>query len=242
METTLAEAIREYRATGNLNAGLQAGRKLIQADQKEQAYRLFDILYLGNVDTFPDRVKGASQEYHADITETVTYHDQPLIRREYQALEAMAQRASRRAALDVSDNHLRSVSLSNSGLQEVPEELIQLPYLQKLYLANNQLTTPQGLPNLPQLTDLILTGTPLTTLQGLPNLPQLKSLDLRVTPLTTLTGLPNLPKLECLDLNGTPIETLQDLPPLEKLREIWIRGILVLVGLAVRLVLLVVLR
>jgi len=63
-----------------------------------------------------------------------------------------------------------------SGLQEVPEELIQLPYLNILYLNGNPLKTLQHLPNLPQLQELYLGLSALTTLQDLPPLKKLKSI------------------------------------------------------------------
>jgi len=189
METTLAKAIREYRATGNLDTGLQAGRKLIQADKREEAYRLFDILYLHHLPIFPDRVKGFSPEYHADITETETYHRRALIRREYQALEGIAQRAGHERPEEyfshnypdpisawVRKQHILGLSLIDATLEQIPPELHQLPHLTDLFFRNTSLTTLQGMPNLPQLKRLHLDGTRLTTLQELRPLKKLEQM------------------------------------------------------------------
>jgi len=182
MDSQLAELIRKYKTTPDLDNGLRSANELLRTGRKEEAFRFLDTVYMHHLETLPGVVAEVSQEYHADITETVEYRNNDevtnqIVRREAQALEAIAERASIKPDVwNLTVHHVRVYFLTNSGLQEVPEELIQLPHLNILALNGNQLKTLQHLPNLPQLKQLYLGANPLKTLQDLPPLKKLAAI------------------------------------------------------------------
>jgi len=70
-----AEAIRTYHENPGLDEGLRGAHALLKAGEREDAFGLLDLVYLNHIDTFPDRVKEVSPEFHADITERVEFQD-----------------------------------------------------------------------------------------------------------------------------------------------------------------------
>lgn len=104
---------------------------------------------------------------------------------------------------------LRTLSLSNLGLETVPD-LQNLTELQVLSLANNDLKNLDGLIGLPNLTRLILSGNPITSFEAL----QGRSLnELRFTGsgLQTLDGLTSV-SVNWLILSGNSLTSTQGMP------------------------------
>jgi len=164
MDSQLAELIRKYEGMPDLDNGLRTANELLRAGSKEDAFRFLDTVYMHHLHTLPGVVAEVSPEYHADITTRVGYINESatrafqIVRREAQALEAIAERGTRPRITEITkEQHVRQL-LMEYDLREVPEELIQLPYLQMLYLNNNPLKTLQGLPKLPQLRYIRLRG------------------------------------------------------------------------------------
>jgi len=223
MDSTLLEAIREYRNTGFLQEGLRVGRELLRADRKEDAFNLFDRVYLNHLEAFPPRVKYISQEFYADITERVKFQGErnthQIVRREAQALERIAEQTTRRPRIEKCSAARQTYELDiyNRGLDSIPPELYQIPHLQELYLGWSQLTSLEGLPNFSQLRHLWLKNNNLTNLQGLPNLPQLHKLHLGNNQLTNINGILKLQNLGDLALWENP--ELQDLKTIQELKD-----------------------
>jgi len=175
MDSQLAELIRKYKSTPDLDNGLRSAKQLLRAGRKEDAFRFLDTVYMHHLHTLPGAVAEVSPEYHADITETGIYHGEGLVRREQRALEAIGERINSRPIVVIKEHHVNYLTLARKGLQQIPEGLTQLLCLQDLNLNANPLATIQGLPNLPQLQHIRLSRTSLKTLQ---DLPQLQSIEL----------------------------------------------------------------
>jgi len=160
------------------------------------------------------------------VTETVEFEDteetHQIVRREAQALEAIAQQTSRRPRiLRVSEaGKTFQLELTGNGLGSIPQELYQLSQLKELCLSHNPLTNLGGLLNLLQLQRLYLHYNQLKTLEGMPNLQQLKELMLYRNQLTSLEGMPNLQQLRELYLQYNLLTSLEGMPSLPKLQEI----------------------
>jgi len=180
--------IRDFQENPGLDEGLRGAHRLLKAGEQEAAFDLLDIVYLNHPNTFPERVIEVSPEFHADVTETVEFkgarQSYNIVRREAQALEAIAQQANIRPRIyELSETgQTYELSLSHTKLGSILEELYRFPKLEALLLVDSQLTNLEGLPNLPQLKNLYLESNPLTTLEGMPYLPQLHILELRRTP------------------------------------------------------------
>jgi len=175
MDSRLTKATREYNANPSLDSGLALATEHLRAGTPQhETFRLLDKLYLQHGDQLRERlaqpnVTEGFSRYHADITETVEYTmrnfgtgeilptGQIVVRREAQALEAMDERARAGPFVNgVTEHHVRHLSLHNMAVQ-VPEELIQLPYLERLYLGTSGVKTFEGIQNLPKLKYISLT-------------------------------------------------------------------------------------
>jgi internalin A len=104
---------------------------------------------------------------------------------------------------------LRSLSLTNLGLETVPD-LQNLSELQFLSLANNNIQTLDGLIGLPNLARLILSGNPITSFEALQGR-SLDELSLTGSGLQTLDGLTSL-TVSSLNLLGNSLTSTQGLP------------------------------
>jgi len=197
-----------------LEASLKEAARF-QRTNRTAAFHKFDILYMQYGEEFRSRIQPYSQDFHADITETVEFQTledtHQIVRREAQALERMKKPGClpgyiRPSIRELGETgNIYQLGLDHMSLKRIPQELYQLPQLRGLVMNGNKLTTLNGMPNLSQLQTLYINQNQLSNLEGLPNLLQLKGLYLIGNPITSLRGLPSLPKLKTFDLSRNPI-------------------------------------
>lgn len=108
--------------------------------------------------------------------------------------------------------------MSNQLTGSLPTEL-RLPYLQSLYLSDNQITTVPDW-SLPLLQVLALDENLLTTVPNFSALPLLQTLDLWGNQLTTVPDLSAMPNLWWLDLDNNRLTTLPDFSAIALLQEL----------------------
>ncbi|KAF0691990.1 Aste57867_16896 [Aphanomyces stellatus] len=104
---------------------------------------------------------------------------------------------------------LSNLNLSKNAIREMECDLSMLPYVSRLNLSHNQLSTlPQSLhAHLPQLTQLLLAHNRFTTLESLQTLSTLTVLDLAsndIAHIDQLDYLQSLPLLTDLQIQGNP--------------------------------------
>jgi len=128
----------------------------------------------------------------------------------------------------VSLTHLERLYLYNNQLTALPESIISLTHLERLYLYNNQLTIlPESIASLTQLQRLDLRNNQLTALpESIASLTQLQELNLSNNELRSLPeSLASLTQLQVLDLCNNQLKSLpESLAPLTQLRWLKIYG------------------
>ncbi len=112
------------------------------------------------------------------------------------------------------------LDLSGGKLAYLPNELLELTWLEELGLGGNSLSDLTGLEVLKNLNRLDLGHNELTNINVLSNLTNLKRIDLEGNQITHLDALANLKKLEFLRLNLNPISNLKSLGALPKLKHL----------------------
>lgn len=110
---------------------------------------------------------------------------------------------------------LETLDLSNNGLVAVPSEIFTLPYLRKLYLADNELRN-EGFANImkPVKAPLVYLNLASTEIGRIPDfgvLPELLHLNLSMNVLKKLTPQQFAPlcQIKQVDLNGTKVGACQ---------------------------------
>jgi hypothetical protein len=128
----------------------------------------------------------------------------------------------------ISLTHLERLYLYNNQLTALPESIISLTHLERLYLYNNQLTIlPESIASLTQLQRLDLRNNQLTALpESIASLTQLQELNLSNNELRSLPeSLASLTQLQVLDLCNNQLKSLpESLAPLTQLRWLKIYG------------------
>lgn len=112
------------------------------------------------------------------------------------------------------------LNLSHLGLEKIPNEILELKQLEKLYLSCNQISDPRSLEQLKQLTELDLSNNKIFSSRRLGHLQQLVRLDLSGNKISGLGGLPDFPQLKSLNLSYnqlSKVEALGDFIQLESL-------------------------
>jgi len=230
-----AEQTRRSGSAKSLDGFLREVRNLQRQDSLDKAYDLLDRIYMHFGEAALEPIQDIAPEFYADVTETIEFQggeqDHQLVRREAQALEAIAQQTTRRPRIyEVSETGQVYILTAGRGLESIPQEFYQLPQLRKLELSYNKLSSLQGLPNCRELEQLFVYNNQLTTLQGMPNLPQLKFLtlrnnallDLRNNELTSLQGMRNRSHLKKLGLSNNQLTSLKGMPNLPQLRYLFL--------------------
>jgi Leucine-rich repeat (LRR) protein len=94
--------------------------------------------------------------------------------------------------------------------------------LQLLELRNNKLTSLQGIANLPALKELYAADNKISSIEGLKNLPSLTKLHLRKNKISKFTSetVPNLPALQYLNLRENDIPDAKSLASLSALKKL----------------------
>lgn len=110
---------------------------------------------------------------------------------------------------------LETLDLSNNGLVRVPSEIFSMPYLRKLYLADNELRN-EGFASIMKpvkapLVYLNLASTEIDRIPDLGILPELMHLNLSMNTLKQLTPQQFAPlcQIKQVDLNGTKVSACQ---------------------------------
>ncbi len=111
----------------------------------------------------------------------------------------------------------KTLDLSKLGLTNIPVEISELVWLERLYLENNQLTKIEGLEKLSNLSTLWLENNQLTKIEGLDKLSNLSELLLYNNQLTKIEGLENLSKLSSLWLQNNKLAKIEGLEKLGNL-------------------------
>lgn len=122
-----------------------------------------------------------------------------------QALERIAEcRATRSTELD----------LSGLGLLEIPAEVADLVWLERLELSNNQISRIEGLERISGLIELYLSYNEISRIEGLQGLTNLKGLDLSDNQISWIEGLEALSNLTVLHLSHNQIRRIEGLDSL----------------------------
>ncbi len=98
--------------------------------------------------------------------------------------------------------------------------LMQLPYLQELYLGGNNITDIRPLVQLPNLQVLSLHSNPLSYIEALRDMPQLRSLDLHSIKARSFGPLMDLRDLHSLNLANNQLKDVKQLQWLKELRDL----------------------
>ncbi|MEO6733875.1 MAG: leucine-rich repeat protein [Ferruginibacter sp.] len=120
------------------------------------------------------------------------------------------------------------LSISRADLTEIPEALLEMPWLKELWLFSNKITEIKNLSALKHLQVLGLAHNEITELKNLESLTSLKELWLHDNNITEIKSLENLRKLERLAVNGNPLTELTQLEQLVRysgLKELFLYGI-----------------
>lgn len=116
------------------------------------------------------------------------------------------------------------LDLSGVGLSELPEELCELVWLEKLNLANNQLTDVSSLAGLTNLVQLNLANNQLANISSLVRLTNLVQLHLEKNELIDINPLMKLVKLSQLDLDRNRLTDVSPLVELINLQSLNLRN------------------
>lgn len=127
--------------------------------------------------------------------------------------------------IKVKNGKITELDLSNTDLEEIPDELDQyLQDLQKLKLRGTGITNLRVLREIDSLKELDLSETATSNLSSLKNLKELRKINLNGTNVSDLSPLSNLRNLRVLKLEGTGVSDLSPLKNLQNLRKVWLSG------------------
>jgi len=201
MDSEQREGERELAANPNDPvAMIKVISNLYHTQGTEAAEATLDLWYLQKGEAIHEHLQ-QFDDFYEDITTMVGFRNECLVRRERDALEAIAAEhggvaeemfndedvfagpyASSKVGLrrrPVSwPTHIRQLGLRRLTLTTMPPQLIRLPFLLELHLGATSLPTIQGLPNFHYLSRLHLSPLGLANLEGLPELQALEDLDI----------------------------------------------------------------
>lgn len=112
------------------------------------------------------------------------------------------------------------LNLGWCGLSEIPAELLEMYWLEELYLGSNEINEIKNLEVLTNLKSLNLTNNKITEIKNLECLTNLVKFEIANNEITEIKNLDYLKNLEILSLSGNQITEIKNLECLIKLKEL----------------------
>ncbi len=183
-------------------------------------WRVFDPILREKSERESSPTGGISSEIHLHYPE-LNNLDLPVAEKQLLALLISLYEKSAKSLpfYEISRGHLTQIHCENIKLQELPQNLFQLPMLENLTLRFVDLCElPSSIENLHALKTLDLIGNPISQLpDSVGNLSNLQLLNLDQTSLERLPPtLSKIPALQVLSLNGAALQSLPDFNTLPK--------------------------
>ncbi|MDW3190962.1 MAG: COR domain-containing protein [Cytophagales bacterium] len=116
------------------------------------------------------------------------------------------------------------IDLSGLSISQIPEELVELPFLKSIDLSQNRITDLTLLSKFSNLVELNINGNLVENLNAISELVDLQSLDVSVNKISDIQSLKNLTKLTKLNLSQNEVENIGPLAFLHNLKSLNLRN------------------